>query len=75
MADRVHELPNDQLRAKLAGGELSDKKAGTARAVIRRRRRKRIQAWLQRHAWVGAIFAAIGLGGFVTLGPGAHPKR
>jgi hypothetical protein len=26
MADRVHELPNDQLRAKLAGGELSDKK-------------------------------------------------
>jgi hypothetical protein len=54
MADRVHELPNDQLRAKLAGGELSDKKL-LPRAVIRRRRRERIQAWLQRHAWVGAI--------------------
>ena len=74
MADRVHELPNDQLRAKLAGGELSDKKL-LPRAVIRRRRRERIQAWLQRHARVGAIFAAIGLGGFVTLGPRAHPNR
>jgi hypothetical protein len=74
MPDRVHELPNDQLRKKLAGGELSDKNAVTARAVIRRRRRERIQAWLQRHAWVGVIFAAIRLGGFVTVGPGAASK-
>ena len=74
MPDRVHELPNDQLREKLAGGELSDKKAVTARAVIRRRRQEVIKEWLQRHAWVGAIFAAIGLGGLVSVGPGAASK-
>jgi hypothetical protein len=56
----LHEFSDKELRENLASGELSDKKAVTARALLRRRRQERVQAWLKRHAWVGAILAAIG---------------
>jgi hypothetical protein len=45
----LHELSDEELRRKLASGELGDKKAA-AHAVLRRRRRERIQAWLKKHA-------------------------
>ena len=57
----LHELSDKELREKLSTGELSDKKATIARALLRRRRQERFQAWLKRHAWLGAILAAIGL--------------
>jgi len=68
MPDPIHELPDKQLREKLASGELSDKKASIAHETLRRRRRERVQAWLKRHAWLGAILAAIGLAGMFTIG-------
>jgi len=64
----LHELSDKELREKLASGELSDKKAVTARALLRRRRQERVQAWLKRHAWMGAILAAIGLAGVFAIG-------
>jgi hypothetical protein len=63
----LHELPDNELREKLASGELGDKKAVTARAVLRRRRRERIQVWLKKHAWLGTILAAIGLAGIFAV--------
>jgi hypothetical protein len=63
----LHELSDKELRKKLASGELSDKRAVTARAVIRRRRRERVQEWLKRHSWVAAILAAIGLAGIFAI--------
>jgi len=48
----------------------SDKKATIARAILRRRRQERFQAWLKRHAWLGAIIAAIGLAGIFSLSKG-----
>jgi len=64
----LHELSDKELRENLASGELSDKKALTARALLRRRRQERVQAWLKRHAWMGAILAAIGLAGVFAIG-------
>jgi hypothetical protein len=66
----LHELPDKELREKLSTGELSDKKATIARALLRRRRQERFQAWLKRHAWLGAILAAIGLVGIFSLSKG-----
>jgi hypothetical protein len=66
----LHELSDKELREKLSTGELSDKKATIARALLRRRRQERFQAWLKRHAWVGAILAAIGLVGIFSLSKG-----
>jgi hypothetical protein len=63
----VHELSDEELRKKLASGELSGKKALTAHAVLRRRRRERIQEWLKRHSWLAAILAAIGLAGIFAV--------
>jgi len=66
----LHELCDKALREKLATGEISDKKAAIARALLRRRRQERFQAWLKRHAWLGAILAAIGLVGIFSLSKG-----
>ncbi len=66
----LHELSDRELREKLSTGELSDKKATIARALLRRRRQERFQAWLKRHVWLGAILAAIGLAGIVSLSKG-----
>jgi hypothetical protein len=63
----LHELSDKELREKLSAGELSDKKATVARALLRRRRRERFQAWLSRHAWLGGILAAIGLAGIFAV--------
>jgi hypothetical protein len=63
----LHELSDKELREKLSTGELSDKKATIARALLRRRRQERFQAWLKRHAWLGVILAAIGLAGIFSL--------
>jgi hypothetical protein len=57
----LHELPDDELKEKLSAGELSDKKAAIAEAVLRHRRIERIQAWLKRHAWLAALVGALGL--------------
>ena len=64
----LHELSDKELREKLSTGKLSDKKATIAR--LRRRRQERFQAWLKRHAWLGAILAAIGLVGIFSLSKG-----
>jgi len=66
----LHELSDNELREKLSTGELSDKKAAIARALLRRRRQERFQAWLKRHAWLGAILVAIGLAGIFSLSKG-----
>ena len=63
----LHELSDKELREKLSTGELSDKKAAIARALLRRRRPK---AFSERHAWLGAILAAIGLVGIFSLSKG-----
>jgi hypothetical protein len=73
MPDELHELSDKELREKLASGDLSDKKANIARATLRRRRQERVQAWLKRHAWVGAILAAIGLADIFAIG-GREPE-
>jgi hypothetical protein len=67
MPDPLHELPDKVLREKLTSGELSDKKSATARAVLRRRRRERVQASFNRHAWLGAVLAAIGLASIFAI--------
>jgi hypothetical protein len=46
----IHELPDDELKEKLASAELGEKKAAIARATLRRRRRERVQEWLKRQA-------------------------
>jgi hypothetical protein len=63
----LHELSDKELREKLSTGELSDKKVTIARAILRRRRQERFQAWIKRHVWLGAILAAIGLAGIFSL--------
>ena len=63
----LREFSDEELRNKLASGELSDKKTFTARAVLRRRRRERIQGWLKRHKWLAAILTAIGLAGILAV--------
>jgi hypothetical protein len=66
----LHELSDKELREKLSRGELSDKKATLARALLRRLRQERFQAWVRRHAWLGAILAAIGLAGIFSISKG-----
>ena len=61
MPEAMYELSDKELREKLSKGELSEKKATIARAILRRRRQDRLQAWFKRHAWLAAILAAIGL--------------
>ena len=39
----LHELSDRELREKLSTGELSDKKATIARALLRRRRQERLR--------------------------------
>jgi hypothetical protein len=68
MADPLHELSDAELRERLSSGVLGEKKAKVARAILRRRRKERIQAWLKRHAWLAAILAAIGLASWSKLG-------
>jgi septation ring formation regulator EzrA len=63
----LQELSDKELRAKLSTRKLSNKKATIARALLRRRRQERFQAWLKRHAWMGAILAAIGLVGIFSI--------
>ena len=63
----LHEDTDAELKAKLFSGELSDKKTAMAGAVLRHRRKERMQDWLQRHAWLGALVAALGLTAWVGL--------
>jgi hypothetical protein len=48
----LHERSDDELKEKLSSGELGDKKTAIAEAVLRHRRTERMQAWLNRHAWL-----------------------
>ena len=57
----LHERSDDELKEKLSSGELGDKKKAVAEAVLRRRRTERMQAWLQKHAWLAALVGALGL--------------
>jgi hypothetical protein len=63
----LHERTDDELKHKLSSGELGDKKTAMAEAVLRHRRNERMQDWLQRHAWLGALVAALGLTAWVGL--------
>jgi hypothetical protein len=67
MADPLHELSDAELKKRLSSGVLGEKKAEIARAILRRRRKERIQTWLKRHAWLGALLAAIGLAGIFSV--------
>jgi hypothetical protein len=57
----LHDRSDDELKEKLSSGELGDKKTAVAEAVLRQRRTERMQAWLQRHAWLAALVSALGL--------------
>jgi hypothetical protein len=57
----LHERSDDELKEQLSSGELGDKKTAAAEAVLRHRRTERMQAWLQRHAWLAALVSALGL--------------
>jgi hypothetical protein len=48
----MHELSDKELHEKLSSGELSEKKATIARAILRRRHQERLQAWFKRHGWL-----------------------
>jgi hypothetical protein len=64
----LHELPDDELKEKLATGELGDKKAAIASATLRRRRQERIQEWLKKHAWLAGVLASLGILGWLWSG-------
>ena len=57
----LHEHTDDELKAKLFSGELGEKKTAMAEAVLRHRGAERMQEWLKRHAWMGALVGALGL--------------
>lgn len=57
----LHEQTDEELRAKLFSGELSDKETAKAEAVLRHRRAEKMQAWLRGHAWMGALVGTLGL--------------
>jgi len=65
--EAMHELSDKQLSEKLSSGELSEKKATIARAILRRRRQERLQAWFKRHGWLPAVLAALGLASFFSI--------
>jgi hypothetical protein len=67
-------LSDEELRDKLSSGELSDKKATTARAILRRRRQERLQAWFKRHAWLAALLTALGLASIFSVRPSASDE-
>jgi hypothetical protein len=68
----IHELPDDELKEKLASAELGEKKAAIARATLRRRRRERVQEWLKRHGWFAGVLASLGILGWLSLGRSAN---
>ena len=63
----LHERSDDELREKLSSGDLGDKKTAMAEAVLRRRRADRIQEWLKKHVWLGALVGALGLNAWLGL--------
>ena len=67
MPDALHERSDKEIRDKLSSGELSDKKASTARAILRRRRQERWQAWFKRHEWLATSLTALGLAGIFSI--------
>ena len=67
MPDALHERSDKEIRDKLSSGEISDKKASTARAILRRRRRERWQAWFKRHEWLATSLTALGLAGIFSI--------
>ena len=79
MPDALHERSDKEIRDKLSSGEISDKKASTARAILRRRRQERWQAWFKRHEWLATLLTALGLAGIFSIrrsasdgGPGSY---
>jgi hypothetical protein len=67
LPEALHEFSDKELREKLASDELSEKKAAIARAILRRRRQDRLQAWFKRHGWLAAILAALGLASVFSI--------
>jgi hypothetical protein len=74
LPEALHELSDEELRDKISRGELSDKKASIARAILRRRRQERLQAWFKRHAWLAALLTALGLAGIFSIRPSASAE-
>jgi hypothetical protein len=67
LPEAMHELSDKELHEKLSSGELSEKKATIARAILRRRHQERLQAWFKRHGWLAAILAALGLASVFSI--------
>ena len=74
LPDALHERSDKEIRDKLSSGELSDKKASTARAILRRRRQERWQAWFNRHQWLAALLTTLGLAGILSIGRSASDE-
>jgi hypothetical protein len=72
--DALHERSDKEIRDKLSSGELSDRKASTARAILRRRRQERWQAWFNRHEWLAALLTTLGLAGIFSIGRSASDE-
>jgi hypothetical protein len=70
----LHERSDKEIRDKLSSGELSDKKASIARAILRRRRQERWQAWFKRHEWLAALLTALGLADIFSIGRSASEE-
>ena len=62
----LHEHTDDELKEKLSAGELGDKKTAMAEAVLRHRRAERIQEWLKKHVWLGALVGVLGLSAWLS---------
>lgn len=57
----LHEHTDDELKAKLAAGELGEKKTAKAEALLRHRQTEKMQGLFRRHAWMGALVGTLGL--------------
>jgi len=57
----LHDRSDDELKEKLSSGELGDKKTAVAFFFYEPAPTERMQAWLQRHAWLAALVGALGL--------------
>jgi hypothetical protein len=68
----LHQRSDDELKAMLAAGALSEKRADLAQAVLRGRRLARVRGWLSKHSWIAAVVAAIGVSALLL--PGLNHK-
>ena len=65
----LHDRSDGELKAMLAEGALSEKRAEVAQAVLKRRRVERLKDWLSRHSWLATIVTAMGISAFLLPKP------